>query len=363
VQRLANRWQKVQRRTERWREHVGYRHKVCPQCGAVQDGAARRCSSCQARLPHRRWVVLERIGVTAPQLISVSSLLGALCALAYVRLVIAGEGSPLSFDWVVLYQHGGNYPPAVAGGDYWRPLTAVFLHAGIWHLGFNLFALAVVGPHIEDEYGPSTTAALFVATGVIASLGSAWAGLNGVGIGASGAIMGLIGAAAASGHRAGTTAGRELRNDMLKWTVYVVIIGFAIGADNRAHLFGFASGASFGLLVRPAALTRPRWGRPMQLAGLGAVALAVAATVATWSPPRSRYEAELTAKMGPALAARWTAIASACAGDDRDACAAIDRRAGQCRYPITDMIERPSPEERVLWRVECEQVGLIGEGR
>jgi rhomboid protease GluP len=157
----------------------------------------------------------------------------------------------LGFDARLLFSFGGNLAPALEAGDYWRLLTASFLHGGIIHLGFNLFALAVVGPQVEALYGRLQMLFLFVATGVVAFAGSAWAGPPVVAIGASGGLMGLVGVAAGWGHREGTGHGRALRNDMIKWSAYVFVFGFFINADNWAHLFGLLSGLAIGYAVRP----------------------------------------------------------------------------------------------------------------
>jgi len=99
---------------------------------------------------------------------------------------------------------------------------------------------------------------LFIITGTLANAGSEVMGLAGVGIGASGGVMGLIGAAAGYGQRLGTSGGRALRDDMLKWTAYTIVFGFWLGADNWAHAFGALLGAAFGYAVRPALWQRPR---------------------------------------------------------------------------------------------------------
>ena len=62
---------------------------------------------------------------------------------------------------------------------------------------------------------------------------------------------GLIGAAAGYGQRLGTTRGRTIRNDMVKWFAYTVVFGFAVGANNWAHLGGAVAGAAIGFAMPP----------------------------------------------------------------------------------------------------------------
>jgi rhomboid protease GluP len=246
-----------QQRRERRSEHIRYRHKTCTRCGAVNDRKETRCHSCGEKLSWRGWQVLRRAGLTAPELLSVSALLGMAFVLAYGRVAVAAtDGSIFSLPGRVLVDFGGHFPPYLEAGQWWRWLTAIYLHGGIWHIGFNLYALTIVGPHVEQEYGHWTALGLFVMTGVLGNIGSWGAGLYGVGIGASGGLMGLIGVTIGHAHRGGTSADRLLRNAMIKWCAYVFVFGWLIGADNWAHLFGLIPGAAFGYAVAPQLLSR-----------------------------------------------------------------------------------------------------------
>jgi hypothetical protein len=127
----------------------------------------------------------------------------------------------------------------------------MFLHIGMWHLAFNLIAIATVGPQIEAVYGRTTMLFIFIATGVLANVGSGLVQPEVLSAGASGGLCGLIGAAAGYGHRMGTSGGRLIRNDMLKWIAYTIVFGFALHANNWAHAFGALTGAAFGYTVPP----------------------------------------------------------------------------------------------------------------
>jgi rhomboid protease GluP len=270
----------ARRRREQRSEHIHYQHKTCDNCGAVQDRDAAVCSRCGERLGGRRLQVLRRFGVLAPEWLSMSSLLGFAFVLAFARTLMASEGGlgdMLGLDARLLFEYGGSFAPAVEAGEYWRWLTACFLHGGIIHLGFNLFALAVVGPQVEALYGRLQMLFLFIVTGVIGFVGSAWFGPGVVSIGASGGLMGLVGVAAGWGHREGTGHGRAVRNDMLKWSAYVFVFGFFIQADNWAHLFGLLPGLAIGYAIRPRAWKLPALLPVRAAAGVvGAVAAAVA---------------------------------------------------------------------------------------
>ncbi len=253
------RWQanrtKAQNARAQQRLHVAYAHKTCRECGAVQDKEEAVCTACGAKLGSRGLQVLGRLGILMPVGISMSTLIAIGIMIAYARVWVAAGGGFQSPPVMLLFDFGGRWPPAMAE-EPWRLVTAVFLHAGLWHLAFNLLAIATIGPRIEELYGRTTTLGLFVVTGVLANLGALQVGRLAVGIGASGGLMGLIGVAVGYGHRAGRGRGHALRDDMLKWSAYTILFGFAVGADNWAHLFGLLAGAAFGFAVRPAAWKR-----------------------------------------------------------------------------------------------------------
>lgn len=287
LQRLQKGWNATMRRTEQRIQHVRYEHQVCRTCGAIQDRAITRCERCGASMGTRAGHVLERLGVFAPTGLSLSLVLGAVLVGIYARVALANPGSWWALPWLALVHFGSTLPAATGNEEWWRPATSVFLHAGLLHLAFNLFALASVGPLVEKAYGRTVMLAVFLITGTLASLGSMYVG-GGIGMGASGAIMGLVGVVAGHGQRLGTRAGHEERNAMLKWSLYVFVFGYFLRADNVAHLLGLVAGLIVGFAVRPGALRAPRWRVPVAALGLLGVlgtALAVVAVMVPVSKP------------------------------------------------------------------------------
>ena len=277
--------------------HVGYTNKVCPHCTAVNDVNAEVCASCGKPLHARFFQVLSRVGIVSPELSSVSAVLGIVMVVIYARLMIAAKGgfdSIFSMDTAVLFAHGASFAGAYHNGEWYRLLTSVFLHAGLWHLGFNLYALSLLGPMVEEIFGKARMLLYFVVTGIAASLGSlllraflakssgSFVDMS-VAIGASGAIMGLMGIMAGWGQRERTSIGRNARNMALKWMVYTLVFGFFIGADNGAHIAGFAVGGIIGVVVRPSS-ARKAPSAPVMLGALLAALLALGATVACLVP-------------------------------------------------------------------------------
>jgi len=291
-------WQKGlqdwRQRTRGGLRHAGYRHAVCPQCGQVQDRYERRCVHCSAVLAPRPWQVVRRLGLVMPTALSVSTLLGMVIAVAYLRLMIARPGSGYfsvaSDDLIYL---GAYYLPALRAGQLWRHATAVFLHIGLIHLAFNLLALAQIGPAIEDVFGRGRMLFLFMFTGAVGFAACQAVDMFAVSAGASGAIMGLTGAAAGWGQHDGTSVGRNVRNQMLKWAAYTMLFGLMVHANNIAHTAGFLSGGILGFAMPP------RWLRhgllrtsDVAIGGLAVAALAVAFALILRPPTSSEAWAQ-----------------------------------------------------------------------
>jgi membrane associated rhomboid family serine protease len=277
------RWQDNRRKAARLREqkalHIGYAHKTCSECGHVQDKDEAVCTSCGAKLGKRGFQVLGRLGILMPEAVSVSTLIAIACLFVYARVWIAQGGGFSAPSPYLLIDFGGRWPPLVAE-EPWRLVTSVFLHANLMHIAFNLLAIATIGPRIEELYGRTTALGMFVITGVLANVGALYVGhVFGVGIGASGGLSGLIGIVAGYGQRSGTTRGRHLRNDMLKWMAYTFILGFAIGADNWAHLFGLLGGLVFGFAINPTQWKRKLLLPARILIGLVGVVASIGAVV------------------------------------------------------------------------------------
>ncbi|MSY36348.1 MAG: rhomboid family intramembrane serine protease [Actinobacteria bacterium] len=123
--------------------------------------------------------------------------------------------------------------------EWYRLLTVALTHGGLMHLGFNMYALMVLGNPLETAFGKNKFLALFFISLITGSLASAYfAQIPSASVGASGAIFGLFGALAIVGKRIGTDAR----------SVYVIIginfaIGFALGGvDWHAHLGGLLGG-------------------------------------------------------------------------------------------------------------------------
>jgi membrane associated rhomboid family serine protease len=165
-------------------------------------------------------------------------------------------------DWNdpdVLHRIGAVEPDAVvAQGEYWRLGTALFLHAGFLHLAFNLFALYVLGPPLERSIGTIRFLACYLISGLASSAGVVALteiGLVQIGqlIGASGCIMGVVGAWAGFllRHHHAPFARQRLANIGL---IVAIQIAFDLSTPQvsmAAHMCGLVAGFFLGLILAP----------------------------------------------------------------------------------------------------------------
>ncbi len=175
--------------------------------------------------------------------------------LGLITLVFVGQLALTQFagqDYIAAF--GAKDNQAIAQGEYWRLLTAIFVHANILHYAFNAYALYIIGRDVERFYGGVRLAVIFLLAGLSGSVFSLIFTLA-PSVGASGAIFGLIGAEAVFlfRHRQlfGDRARRALQNIIL---VALINFGFGLsvqGIDNWAHLGGLTGGLILGWVLSP----------------------------------------------------------------------------------------------------------------
>lgn len=140
--------------------------------------------------------------------------------------------------------NGAQYKPLIDDGEVWRVFTAMFLHANITHIGFNMWALYLFGPSLERRFGSASFAALYLAAGLGgASLYQA-IGRTEPAIGASGAIFGLMGALIAATYRQRhTPAGRAVFSQLVLLLVINMSLPLVVASIAwEAHLGGLVAG-------------------------------------------------------------------------------------------------------------------------
>jgi len=184
---------------------------------------------------------------------------------------------------------GAKINAAIVAGEFWRLVTAMFLHVDLLHIAFNSYALLAFGPQVERPYGRLRFLLMYFLSGLA---GSALSFLLSPypSVGASGAIFGLVGVMGAYlyRYRDRLATGRARLINILSVVAYNLFYGFVVPhVDNWAHIGGLVAGLTLGWFLapryqvfRPDPLCAPRVidrSAPLQwLQGIGLVGLGVA---------------------------------------------------------------------------------------
>ena len=140
--------------------------------------------------------------------------------------------------------------PAIREGQYYRLLTGIFLHGGIFHLLFNCYALYVIGAQVENYLGRVKFLIIYLVAGISGALFSMIFGGNYASIGASGAIFGLMGALVYFGYHYRVYLGNVVKSQIIPLIVLNLILGFCLsGVDNFAHIGGLIGGTLMSIAL------------------------------------------------------------------------------------------------------------------
>jgi rhomboid protease GluP len=234
------------------------RPRICPSCGTLVGINTNRCHQCGTNLNFSMAAINKRFsGIFGGRAPVTTALLIAnilIFGVSVVATLQAGQGGGLrilwSLDGEVLYRLGALWAPAIVHGEAYRLVTAMFLHAGLIHIGFNMMVLMDIGPVVEEVYGSARYLFLYTAAGITGYILSAFTPFRphpALGVGASGAILGLIGVMIAITTKRGGSSMQALRSRLVSWVVSIFVFGFLVsGVDNWAHFGGLAGGFLLG---------------------------------------------------------------------------------------------------------------------
>lgn len=198
------------------------------------------------------------------------------------QVLVMAQGGPQSSDF---WQWGAMWGFGVAQGEYWRLLTAAFLHGGLLHLALNMYALYLFGPFIEHALGRWRYVLTYLTLAAGSSVFVYWLESPNVPtIGASGAVFGLFGLALVFLIRA-----KQSITGMLVLLAINAVISLNEGISWQGHLGGFVLGCLLGLAFAYAPRERRTAIHLALFAGLWVV-LAVAVAVRT-AELQSQYPA------------------------------------------------------------------------
>ena len=253
---------------------------ICPDC-MVYGPVGIRCPdhasaggrvSAPRRTARRATTSLSRRGPFVTQ-----ALIGINVGIYLLQLAM-GAGITASTGWI--YEHGvlvssaidsSGQTVGVAEGEWWRLLTATFLHYGPIHLGMNMLVLWFIGPALEEYLGHGRYLLLYLVAGLAGSAGAFVWSPDAATVGASGAIWGIMGAALfLEWRRIYVFGGQALGLVVLNLAFTFLIPGISIGGHVGGLIGGGAAALALTTLRRQPALAT------LSVAAVGALSVALA---------------------------------------------------------------------------------------
>ncbi|MFT5430540.1 MAG: membrane associated rhomboid family serine protease [Myxococcota bacterium] len=270
---------------------LGVDDRECPHCGVKQTAVKKALRSLRKNTPAgqsvTQWLIVAMVALFVlplaaggenfdfkTYLMSGDSYTGLrLGAMGRGLILVDGDlAVPVNVDTFVPTDTMA-YADTIAGGQYWRLITAIFLHFSIMHIVFNAMALRTLGGAVEDLYGWGWFLFIFVVTGAVGFLLSYYSEPVRVSAGASGGIAGLLGVGVFQGWQQRMSNPKLLRTT-LGWLGFAFVFSLVMSADHYAHGGGLLAGIGLAAALPPERVTRRG---PLQTAGtvLGQVSVVV----------------------------------------------------------------------------------------
>jgi membrane associated rhomboid family serine protease len=224
----------------------------CLKCGAElpvnEEGMAPvLCDRCAGRATTR-----ARRGMSTGTMrdYPATTALLAINLAVYVGMILT-SGELMGFSGQTLVKWGGNFGPLTAGGEYWRLVTAGFVHANFVHVAINMWCLWSLGRLSERLFGRWQTFAIYLLTGVGGALLSIGWNPERLSVGASGAVFGVAGALLAGLKFGNLNISAGEKKSIISSMIFFIVLSFSFGmrgnVDNMCHLGGFMTGLLIGV--------------------------------------------------------------------------------------------------------------------
>jgi membrane associated rhomboid family serine protease len=211
---------------------------ICPSC-MIQASVGFQCPQCVKGSGTR----IIRAGELVTRPVVTQTLIAANAAVFLLQMAAGGtlgRAGRLVTDFAL-------YGPAVEDGEWWRLVTAGFLHVGLMHVAFNMLILWRLGTMLEPTLGRVRFSILYLLSLLAGSAGALLLAPNSFTVGASGAVFGLLGAAAVGYRRKGID---PMQTDIGSLLVINVILTFVIPRISiGGHLGGLIGGAIVGWVL------------------------------------------------------------------------------------------------------------------
>lgn len=180
----------------------------------------------------------------------VTYILIAINVLIYILTAIISRNI-YDIDSYTLLVFGAKVNELINNGQPWRLVTCAFLHGGLAHIAFNMYALKIIGSEVEYAYGKVKYIGIYLISAIGASLFSYIFNADSISVGASGAIFGLFGAMLIFGIKNRNKIGKEYIINLFKVIVINIIIGVTISnIDNSAHIGGLIFGLISAFILK-----------------------------------------------------------------------------------------------------------------
>ena len=251
------------------------RRRMCPNCRAFISSDDRVCQYCGFALtpPVSQPASMEAVSGLIPEHAFTTFMLlvinGAVWALSVMLSKQAGNSRALmDIDGDTLVALGAKWSPYIRqDGQWWRLITAGFLHGGLFHILMNGWAMLQLGRQVDIIFGSVRYLIIFFA----GTIGGFWLSSvlspGSLSVGASAGLCGLVGSMIAVGFLSRSSLALEVRHGYVRYAGFVLAFGFISSMlgwwpiDNMAHLGGIGGGFAAAMVIglpRPVIPSRDR---------------------------------------------------------------------------------------------------------
>lgn len=227
---------------------------MCPNCRAFITITDRVCPYCGAQLGPRAIDIRgSQLAASLLPRANLTSIIVLIINVTFFLIELVESHKLANSAWgslnstIALYL-GMEYPPAIHQGQWWRLITAGFLHAGFWHIAINSWSLFILVTEVEQFYGTSR----FIVAYVFSTMTGFWLAyfFGSVSLGASAAAFGLFGIMLAMSlrHRSDPLA-QAIRAHYGQWLILGLVLSFMPGVSLSAHVGGLVGGFIVGAIA------------------------------------------------------------------------------------------------------------------
>ena len=229
------------------------KRRMCPHCRAFISSSDRVCPYCHETVGQRAVQQRDTSAVLAgfiPQarfttIVILVINFGLYLATTLYSLRQGNADAMWNIDIRTLFDFGARNREAILlGKQWWRLVTAGFLHGGLMHILMNSWVLFDLGAEVEAAYGTSRMLVFYFISTVCGFLASTFFSSAVISVGASAGLFGLIGAMIAFGMQHQSALGAAIRGLYVRWAIYGLLFGLLpfFRVDNAAHIGGIVSG-------------------------------------------------------------------------------------------------------------------------